>query len=115
MFLETQSREASPVLTFCGREAKRRRSIEKKTKSTYGEFLSCITQPGQRNISPKGIFIMFCRTFRTGCAARILRYNNLVLKSRRLVTTDAASSHAEKDDVPAVSQWAGIGRWHTLN
>lgn len=71
--------------------------------------LVCTTSPRPRKISSIVIFIMFCRTLRTSRAARTIRCNNLVPKSRRLVTTDAASSHAEKDDVPAVSQWAGIG------
>lgn len=81
---------------------------------------SCRAEPPTRMRKKKGprilpprpsivISIMFCRTLRISCAARTIRCNNLVPKSRRLVTTDAASSHAEKDDVPAVSQWAGIG------
>ena len=39
--------------------------------------------------------------------ARILqlRRNVLVNPAKRFVTTDAASSHAEKDDVPAVRVW----------
>ena len=36
-----------------------------------------------------------------------LRNNAFVAISKRAVTTDAASSHAEKEDVPAVSCFTG--------
>lgn len=81
----------------------------KKRASCRNPNVELVNWPWPRKISSIIIFIMFCRTLRTSRAARTIRCNNLVPKSRRLVTTDAASSHAEKDDVPAVSQWAGIG------
>lgn len=99
---------ASPVLTFYGKakveKLRNALAAETPTSNWVSYHLAVATQ-----ISSIVIFIMFCRTLRTSRAARTIRCNNLVPKSRRLVTTDAASSHAEKDDVPAVSQWAGIG------
>lgn len=97
---------ASPVLTFYGKA-----KVEKLRNALAAETPTSnwAPAPWPRKISSIVIFIMFCRTLRTSRAARTIRCNNLVPKSRRLVTTDAASSHAEKDDVPVVSQWAGIG------
>lgn len=46
---------------------------------------------------------MFSTALRASRAAPVKRCTTLVPVSRRAVTTDAASSHAEKGDVPAVS------------
>ena len=54
-------------------------------------------------IPPHSKKVMFSKAIRAGRAAPIKRCSNFVSVSRRAVTTDAASSHAEKSDVPAVS------------